>query len=154
MEYLIAKWVHVLSSTLLFGTGIGSAFYMLMACLNRDARIAYFVVRKVVIADWLFTATSVVVQPVTGLYLMNRLGLPLTAGWIFWSIVLYLVAGACWLPVVWLQIRMRDLAHDAARADQPLPAEYWRYFRAWFALGIPAFVALLVVFYLMVAKPG
>ena len=154
MEYLVVKWLHVLSSTLLFGTGIGSAFYMLMACLSRDARIAFFVTRKVVIADWLFTATSVVVQPVTGLYLVNRLALPLTTGWIFWSVVLYLVAGACWLPVVWLQIRMRDLARGAAGSGQALPAAYWRYFRWWFALGIPAFVSLLVVFYLMVAKPA
>jgi uncharacterized membrane protein len=154
MEYLIVKWLHVISSTLLFGTGIGSAFYMLMACLNQDAAIAYFVVRKVVIADWLFTATSVVVQPLTGFYLVNRMGLPFTTGWIWWSIVLYLVAGACWLPVVWLQMRMRDLARHAAEGDQALPAQYWQYFRWWFALGIPAFISLLIVFYLMVAKPS
>jgi uncharacterized membrane protein len=127
---------------------------LLVACLNRDARIAYFVAHKVVIADWLFTATSVVVQPLTGMYLVNRLALPLTTGWIFWSIVLYLIAGACWLPVVWLQIRMRDIAREAARRGQALPATYWRCFRAWFALGIPAFLSLLLVFYLMVAKPA
>jgi len=153
MDYLIVKWVHVISSTLLFGTGIGSAFYLLMASLNRDAKVAFFVAKKVVIADWLFTATSVVLQPLTGLYMVHRLHLPLTATWIMWSFVLYFVAGACWLPVVWLQIRMRELARDAAARNVALPAAYWTYFRIWFALGIPAFVALLIVFYLMIAKP-
>jgi uncharacterized membrane protein len=153
MDYVTVKWIHVLSSTLLFGTGIGSAFYMLVASLNRDARIAFFVAGKVVIADWLFTATSVVVQPVTGFYLVHKTGMPLSSTWIFWSIVLYFVAGACWLPVVWIQIRMRELARGAAENNLALPADYWRLFRIWFALGIPAFVALIVVFYLMVAKP-
>jgi uncharacterized membrane protein len=153
MDYVTVKWLHILSSTLLFGTGIGSAFYMLLASLNRDPAIAHFVVGRVVIADWLFTATSVVLQPVTGLYLVHLSGVPLGSRWIAWSIVLYLVAGACWLPVVWMQIRMRELARAAVERKEPLPAQYWRYLRVWVALGIPAFLALVVAFYLMVAKP-
>lgn len=151
--YLVVKWVHVLSSTFLFGTGIGSAFYMLFASLNRDAKVAAFVVRYVVIADWLFTATSVVVQPLTGAWMIHVGGLPWTARWIAWSIGLYVVAGACWLPVVWMQLRMREMAQGAAERGDALPARYWRFFRMWVALGIPAFLALVVVFYLMVAKP-
>jgi uncharacterized membrane protein len=153
-EYLVVKWLHVLSSTILFGTGIGSAFYMLFASLNRDARIAHFVVRYVVIADWVFTTTAVIVQPVTGLYLVHLAGMPLASRWIAWSIALYFVAGACWLPVVWMQVRMRDMARAAAESNAPLPERYWRFLRIWVALGIPAFLALVVVFYLMVAKPG
>lgn len=153
-EYLIVKWVHVLSSTILFGTGIGSAFYMLSACLSRDPRIAHFVARYVVIADWLFTATAVVVQPLTGFWLAHLAGFPLGSRWILWSIVLYLVAGACWLPVVYIQMRMRDMARAAAAGHGALPAGYWRLFRIWFALGIPAFASLVVVFWLMVAKPA
>jgi len=153
-EYLVLKWIHVLSSTLLFGTGIGSAFYMFFACRQGDPRVTYFVVRWVVVADWVFTATAIVVQPVTGLWLAHIAGFPLTSLWLLWSIFLYLVAGTCWLPVVWIQYQMRDLARTAAGAGTPLPERFHRLFRIWTALGIPAFVALVVVFYLMVAKPA
>ena len=153
MEYIIVKWVHVISSTLLFGTGIGSAFYCLMASLKRDPAAAYFVVRHVVIADWLFTATSIIVQPLTGFYLVHLAGMTMSSRWLAWSLVLYAVAAACWLPVVWLQMRMRDVAGEAVAANSELPAAYWRYFKQWFALGVPAFFALLAVFYLMLAKP-
>jgi uncharacterized membrane protein len=153
MEYPIVKTLHVISSTLLFGTGIGSAFYMLLASRQTDATIAHFVARRVVWADWLFTTPAIVVQPITGIYLVHVAGFPWTAPWLLGSIALYLIAGACWLPVVWIQIRMRDLAAHAADRHQPLPAQYQTLFRIWFALGIPAFLALVVVFYLMVTKP-
>lgn len=154
MEYLIVKWLHIVSSTLLFGTGIGSAFYMLFTSLSRDVRAIAVVSRHVVRADWLFTATTVVFQPLTGFYMIHLAGYPLASAWIVWSIGLYLVAGACWLPVVWLQMRMRDMAQASARDNLALPALYWRYLRIWTALGIAAFVALLIVFYLMTAKPA
>ena len=153
MEYLIIKWLHIVSSTLLFGTGIGSAFYMLFSSLSRDVRAIAVVSRHVVRADWLFTATTVVFQPLSGFYMIHLAGYPLTSAWIVWSIALYLVAGACWLPVVWLQMRMRDMAQASARDNMALPALYWRYLRIWTALGIPAFFALVIVFYLMTAKP-
>jgi len=153
MEYVVVKWLHILSSTFLFGTGIGSAFYMLFASLTRDWRAIAVVVRYVVIADWLFTTPAIIVQPITGFYLAHIAGYPLSAGWIAWSVALYLLAGACWLPVVWLQMRMRDMAAQAALDGQPQPL-YWRYLRLWVLLGIPAFFALVVVFYLMVAKPA
>jgi uncharacterized membrane protein len=154
MEYLVVKWLHVLSSTFLFGTGIGSAFYMLFVSLQRDARAAAIVARFVVLADWLFTTPAIVVQPVTGFYMAHLAGYPLTSRWIVWSVALYLLAGACWLPVVWIQMRMRALAERAAAEGTALPAQYWRFLRIWVALGIPAFFALVVVFYLMVAKPA
>jgi uncharacterized membrane protein len=153
MDYLTVKWLHILSSTFLFGTGIGSAFYMLFTSLSRDARATAVVVRYVVIADWLFTTPAIIVQPLTGFYLMHLAQMPLTSAWILWSIVLYFVAGACWLPVVWIQIRMRRLADEAVCNNAPLPEIYWRYLKIWVALGIPAFFALVIVFYLMVAKP-
>ena len=153
-EYLVVKWIHVLSSTILFGTGIGSAFYMFFASRQADAKVAHFVVRHVVIADWLFTTTAIIVQPVTGVWLAHIAGLPLTAAWLLWSIVLYLVAGACWMPVVWIQYQMRAMARAAAESNTALPARFHRLFRVWVALGVPAFAALVVVFYLMVAKPA
>jgi uncharacterized membrane protein len=154
MEYFVIKWLHILSSTLLFGTGIGSAWYLLFASISRDTRAVAVVCRNVVRADWLFTATTMIAQPATGYYLAHLAGYPLRSHWIVWSLWLYLIAGACWLPVVWLQMRLRDVAATADAAGQPLPPLYWRYFRWWVALGIPAFFAFVAVFYLMVAKPA
>jgi uncharacterized membrane protein len=154
MEYTIIKWLHILASTLLFGTGIGSAFYMLLTSLTRNVRAIASVVRFVVLADWLFTTPTIIIQPLTGFYLIHLAGYPLSSRWIVWTIILYLVAGACWLPVVWLQIRMREFAREADAQGKELPAIYWRYLTYWVLLGIPAFLALVVVFYLMVAKPA
>jgi uncharacterized membrane protein len=154
MTYLIVKWLHVLSSTILFGTGIGSAYYMFFTSLAGDARTVARVVGLVVVADWVFTTTTIIVQPVTGLVLAHLAHFPLTSRWILWSTVLYFVAGACWIPVVLIQIRMRRLADAAAREGSALPDAYRRLFRWWTALGVPAFVALVIVFYLMVAKPA
>ena len=154
MDYVIVKTLHILSSTFLFGTGIGTAFYMLVANLSRDIRAIAVVSRWVVRGDWLFTATSGVVQPLTGFYLIHLAGFPMTSRWIVWSLWLYALALACWLPVVWLQIRLRDMANEAAANDTPLPPLYWRYMRTWILLGIPAFFALVIIFYLMVAKPA
>lgn len=153
MEYLIVKWLHVLSSTFLFGTGVGSAFYLLFTSLSRDVRAIAVVARYVVIADWLFTTPTIVIQPLTGFRLTQLIGTPLDARWLAWSIALFAVATLCWLPVVWIQIRMRDLARAAAAGQDPLPPRYWRYLAWWVALGTVAFVCFVAVFYLMVAKP-
>lgn len=153
MEYLIAKWLHVLSSTILFGTGVGTAFYIFFCARTANSLVVAAVMRYAVIADWLFTATTMVLQPVTGWYLTRLLGMPWSTKWIWWSFVLYVVAGLCWLPVVWLQIRMRDLAQAAAVAGKPLPPRFWSLRRIWFALGVPALLAFLAIFYLMIAKP-
>jgi uncharacterized membrane protein len=126
---------------------------MFFASRTRDVRATAIVVRYVVIADWAFTTPTIILQPLTGFYLIHLAGFPVNAAWIVWSIVLYLLAGACWLPVVWMQIRMRDMAADAVRNSTELPAKYWSYLRAWVALGSVAFLALVAVFYLMVAKP-
>ena len=153
MEFMIVKWLHILSSTFLFGTGIGSAFYMLFTSLSRDVRAIAVVSRHVVLADWIFTSTTIIIQPVTGMYMMHLAGYPWTSKWIMYSIGLYFVAGACWLPVVWIQLKMRDMAQVAARDGTDLPALYWRYLKLWVTLGIPAFIALVIIFWLMVAKP-
>lgn len=154
MEYLIVKWLHVLSSTLMFGTGIGSAWYMLFTSLTRQPAATAIVVRQVVWADWCFTATTMVFQPLSGLYLARLAGMPLSTTWIAWSLALYLLAGLCWLPVVGLQIRMRHLAEAAAAGGHALPPLYFRLLKVWTALGVPAFLALVAVFWLMVAKPA
>jgi uncharacterized membrane protein len=153
MDYMVVKWLHILSSTFLFGTGIGSAFYMLFTSLSRDVRAIAVVSRHVVLADWIFTSTTVIIQPLTGIYMIYLAGFPWTSKWIMWTLALYALAGACWLPVVWIQIKMRDMAQVAARDNMDLPAQYWRYLKIWTALGIPAFIAMVIVFWLMVSKP-
>ena len=151
--FLWLKWAHIVSSTVLFGMGAGIAFFFVRAHRTGDVRVIAAVGRDVVLADAIFTATAVVLQPATGLSMVALLGLPLTLPWLRWSIVLYLLVGCCWLPVVWLQIRMRDMALAAVETHSALPANYHRLYRWWFALGWPAFLGVLVVFYLMVAKP-
>ena len=152
MEYLALKWLHILSSTVLFGTGVGSAFYLLTAATTRNAAVVAHVSRWVVRADWLFTATTAVVQPLTGLWMVHLMGLPVGTDWIAWSLALYAVAMACWLPVVWLQMRMRDLSLRASQDRLALPRAFWRCFGWWVALGIPALFSFLAIFWLMVAK--
>lgn len=153
MDYLTLKWLHVLSSTVLFGTGLGSAFYLLAVTLSRDVRVVAAITRWVVIADWLFTATTAVLQPLTGLWMGRMAGMPLSTPWIAWSLGLYAFAIACWLPVVWIQVRLRTHANAAAGAGHTvLPPAYWRLFIAWVVLGFAAFFAFLAIFWLMVAK--
>ena len=154
MEYLVVKWLHVLSSTVLFGTGLGSAFYMFFTNRSGEVRAIAIVARRVVIADWLFTTPTALVQPLTGFWLLHLSGVPWTSGWIVWSLVLYAVAGACWLPVVWLQIRMAAMAERAAATGSALPQQFWRYHAIWTALGWPAFIAFIAIFFLMVVKPA
>lgn len=149
----LVKWLHIVSSTILFGTGLGTAFFLWTSHQTGDARTIARVATIVVRADWIFTAPSGVVQPVTGLMLIHGLGYSLLEPWLVASYGLYLLAFLCWAPVVWLQIRMRDLAIVADAKEQPLPREYFRYARAWFFLGWPAFAALLTIFGLMIVKP-
>lgn len=151
---LVLRWAHVIGACILLGTGAGIAFFMLMAHRTRDAAFIAGVARIVVIADWVFTASAVIAQPLTGYFLALMLGWPITEGWIVLSLVLYGVTGAFWLPVVWMQARMQKLAAAAATQNAPLPADYHRLFRLWFAFGIPAFLTVLAIIWLMLARPS
>jgi uncharacterized membrane protein len=150
--YLLLKTVHVVSATVLFGTGVGTAFHMWMSHLSGSIPAIAVAARNTVIADFFFTTPAVVVQPLTGVLLAVHAGIPLTEDWLLLSIGLYLVTGACWIPVVLLQIRMHRLAEAALAAGTALPDRYYRYARRWFWLGWPAFSAVLAIFYLMIAK--
>ena len=154
MIYLLLKWLHVISATVLLGTGAGIAFFMWRAQRTQDVQVIAAVAREVVRADLWFTAVAVVVQPVTGFLLMRITGYPVTLRWIAVSAALFVLVGCCWLPVVWLQLRMRDLADQALRERMPLPAQYFRYYRAWLLLGWPAFAGVLAILWLMIAKPA
>lgn len=152
--YLWLKWAHVVSSTVLFGMGAGIAFFFVRAQRTGDVRAIAAVARDVVIADAIFTASAVVLQPATGLAMVRLAGIPFSLLWLRWSIALYVLIGCCWLPVVWLQVLMRNLAARAAQQGTALPPAYFRYYRWWFYLGWPGFAGVLAVFYLMVVKPA
>jgi uncharacterized membrane protein len=154
MLYPALKYLHVIGAAVLLGTGAGIAFFMLIAHLTGRAVLIAGVARIVVLADFVFTATAAALQPVTGLLLVWVLGYSFGETWIWVSIVLYVVTGACWLPVVRIQMRMRDLAESAVAGNHALPAAYHRLFRTWFVLGIPAFTAVMAIFWLMIAKPA
>ena len=154
MIYLWIKVLHVVSATVLFGTGLGIAFFKVTADGSGNVNAMRVVGERVVWADWLFTTPAIVVQAVTGVALARIAGVPLLSGWVLAAIVLYGLAGVCWLPVVWLQMRMRDLARAAEQTETAVGERYWRYARLWFWLGVPAFTAVLGVFVLMVLKPA
>lgn len=152
--YLLLKWLHILSSTLLFGTGLGTAFYMWQAHRSGDVAFLARVAQSVVVADWVFTTPAVIVQPLTGVAMALLAGFPLNSSWLLLSLLLYVLIGACWLPVVWLQIRVRDMAVQAEEQGLPLDPQVHRYLRFWYALGWPAFLGVMVIFALMVFKPS
>lgn len=147
------RWLHVIGATVLLGTGVGIAYFMLMAHRTRDAKMIAHVASSVVVADWIFTASAVVLQPITGALLAWASGWPLTTPWVMLSLALYVVVGLFWAPVVHMQARMRNLARDAAASGTELPDEYFRLFRAWTACGVPAFTLVLLIVWLMIARP-
>ncbi|MCG8690402.1 MAG: DUF2269 domain-containing protein [Minwuiales bacterium] len=151
--YLLVKWLHIVSATILFGLGLGTALHMWLTHLSDDPRAIATVARNVVRADWLFTLPSGVVQPISGIALIHMAGFDPWASWLVATYALYVLAGGCWLVVVRLQLQARNLAAEAVRLDEPLPDLYYATMRAWYRLGWPAFIALLVIFWLMVNKP-
>lgn len=147
------RWAHIIGATVLLGTGAGIAFFMVMAHRTRDARLIAHTASIVVIADWIFTASAVIAQPITGTLLALEMHRRLTEGWILAALALYIFTGAFWLPVVWIQHKLRDLAREAAATGSPLPNRYFRLYRVWFICGFPAFFAVLAILWLMVARP-
>ncbi len=151
--YFVLKYLHVLGAIVILGTGTGIAFFMLMA--HRSGDVAYIArtAATVVVADLLFTASAVIVQPLTGLALMNFTSTPPTEPWLASSLLLYVVAGLFWIPVVFMQIEMRNLARAAAERREALPPRYFMLFRRWFFFGIPGFGSVMAILWLMIAKP-
>ena len=152
MLYFSIKLLHIVSATLLLGTGIGTAFFMFTAYRSRDTAAIKVTSRHVVLADWIFTAPAVVLQLATGLWLTSYLGISYGSAWLIAALALFALVGACWLPVVWIQIKLSRLLD--ASADGMLPTQFSPLMRIWIALGIPALALMLVLVWLMVFKPG
>ena len=153
MEYTLLKWVHLLSATILFGTGLGSAFYKWCADRAGNLQAIAHTNKMVVIADWIFTTPTIIIQPITGIWLVYVSGYSLQESWIVAAFLFYFIAGVCWLPVVWLQIQMRNISRQALKKHICLNATYHRYARIWFWLGVPAFLSMVTIYFLMVFKP-
>ena len=151
--YFVIKSLHILSAAILFGTGLGIAFFMLRGRFDPHPAARFFAARETVLADYLFTAPAVLLQPSTGVWLVLHGGYRWDEPWLLSSYGLYLLAGACWLPVVWIQIRLKRMAAIGLESGAPLPPDFDRLLRLWFFLGWPAFLGLVAVYYLMVAKP-
>lgn len=154
VDYFVLKYVHVVGAMVILGTGTGIAFFMLMAHRTQDAAFIARTASVVVLADMIFTATAVIAQPITGYLLIEQTGIPITEGWVMASLGLYVLAGVFWLPVVWMQARMRDLAKIATNTGTQLPESYHRLFRLWFAFGFPGFGSVMAIIWLMIAKPS
>lgn len=150
---VVLRWLHIIGSTVLFGTGLGIAFFMLMAHRTRNPAVISHTAGVVVFADYIFTATAVVIQPITGVLLVQAVGWSWTHGWLVVSVGLYLLAGCLWIPVVYMQTVMRNIARESCARSLLLPPRYYHLFRLWFAFGILAFLSVLAIFWLMVAKP-
>lgn len=153
MTYDILLFLHVLGATVLLGTGAGIAFFMVISNISNDPKLIAHVAGIVVLADTVFTASAAIFQPVTGYLLAREVGWPVFEGWVALSLALYVFVGLFWLPVVWMQIQMRNLAIAARDTGKPLPAKYHSLFRWWFAFGFPAFGAVLAILWLMLTKP-
>ncbi|WMW82508.1 DUF2269 domain-containing protein [Undibacterium cyanobacteriorum] len=151
--YLFIKTIHILSSVILVGTGFGSAFYLFFAHRSRNLEAIAVVTRLVVRADWWLTTPTIILQPLSGMALMYLAGWTFDARWIQTSVILYVLAGLCWLPVVWIQIQLRNLSTNALTSGKPLSVKYWKLAKYWEMLGYPAFLAMLIIYFLMTNKP-
>ena len=151
--YLFVKIIHIVSSTVLFGTGIGIAFFMFCSMFTDNLHEKFYAVRNTVLADYIFTFPSVIIQPLSGIALIHIAGYHWTDFWLIATYIIYGIAGLCWLPVVWIQIQLKNICKEALDSNTSLPPRYNKLFKIWFLLGWPAFAGLIVVFYLMVAKP-
>ena len=152
--YVFIKTIHVISATILFGTGLGIAFFMFRSWFTQDLHEKFFAIRTAVLADYIFTAPAAVVQPMTGAWLIWKGGFGLTDGWLLATYLFYAIVALCWLPVVWIQLSLKQILAACLSSGNSLPAQYHRLFRVWLLLGWPAFVGLVAVFFLMVLKPA
>lgn len=152
--YFIIKLIHILSSTILFGTGMGTAFFMFRSRYTKELAAHYYAAANAVLADFLFTTPAVVIQPLTGIWLMLHMGFVWNAPWLMWTYVLYLFVGCFWLPVVYIQIQLKKIAGECLLQGKVLPPRYYQLFNIWFYLAFPAFLSVVAIFYLMIAKPS
>lgn len=151
--YLIVKTIHIISATILFGTGIGIAFFMFRSYFHNSLEVKLYAASETVSADYLFTFPAAITQVASGAWLVWKSGYQWTDHWLIMTYALYALAGLCWLPVVWIQIKLRNMLMECVANKSPLPDTYFKLFKVWFLLGWPAFIALVIIFFMMICKP-
>jgi len=150
--YLTLKLIHILAAVVVTGTGVGIAFFMFMANRSNNTQAIYVTAQHVILGDWIFTTPAVITQITTGILLMNLQGYSYSSPWFYWVIGLFVFIGICWLPVLKIQYRLRSLAKVSVESNKISP-EFKSLMKTWTLLGIPAFIAILAIFWLMVFKP-
>jgi uncharacterized membrane protein len=150
--YLILKFIHILAAVVVTGTGAGIAFFMFMANRSNNPQAIYITTKHVILGDWIFTTPAVITQTITGILLMNMQGYSFSAPWFYWVVGLFAFIGICWLPVLRIQYKLRELAKISVNSNQVTP-EFKSLMKTWTLLGIPAFTAIIGIFWLMVFKP-
>ncbi len=150
--YLVLKLIHILAAVVVTGTGAGIAFFMFMANHSNNAQAIYITAKHVILGDWFFTTPAVVIQIITGVILMNIQGYSFSSPWFYWVVGLFLFIGFCWLPVLKIQYQLRELAKNSVDSNEVTP-EFKSLMKTWTLLGIPAFTAIMGIFWLMVFKP-
>jgi uncharacterized membrane protein len=151
-SYLFLKLVHILAAVVVTGTGAGIAFFMLMASRSNNSQAILVTAKSVILGDWIFTLPAVFVQLISGLLLMKNLGYSFSSNWFYSVVGLFIFIGCCWLPVLRIQYRLKSLAEDLV-ANNQVNNEFRRLMRLWVALGVPAFIAIILIFVLMIYKP-
>lgn len=151
-NYLLLKYIHIICAFVLGGTGAGIAFFMLMASRTKNSAVIASTARHVVLADWIFTTPAVIGQLITGVLLMQQLHYSFTAPWFISVISLFIFIGCCWVPVVFIQYKLKLLAETAEKTNE-LNKSFYRAMRWWTCLGVPAFIGILIMLWLMVFKP-
>lgn len=154
ISYSLVKTIHILSAAILFGTGLGIAFFQFRSWFSGNVETKYETARTTVVADYVFTATAVIIQPVSGLMLIAMSGHDPYDFWLLLSYALFILIGVCWLPVVWIQLQIRNLLGESVKSGGSVPDRYHHLMRVWCLLGAPAFISIVAIFYLMVDKPS
>lgn len=152
--YLTIKTIHIICSAILFGTGTGIAFFMYRSHFTEDLGKKFYAIQNTVLADYLFTLPAVIIQPVSGFWLITQGGYDWTQLWLVLTFVIYIITGLCWLPVVWIQIQLKNMLAENIDMGVELHDRFQRLFKIWLSLGFPAFIGLIIVFFLMVFKPA
>ena len=151
--FSLLELLHILGAMVLFGSGLGIAFFMVAASRSGNVALIAGTARIVVIADIALMATAFVLQPITGLGMAHIAHIHLWQSWIAISLGLYAVIGLLWLPGFWLRLQMREMAATALAAGTPLPERYRQFMRLWYWCGAPGFVAIITILYFMVTQP-
>jgi uncharacterized membrane protein len=148
------KFVHLIAAAAMLGTWLGIAVFMLLAHRSGNTSVVALTSRFAVSTEFIVMVAAVALQPISGFALAWAIGLsPTDEFWIVLSLGFYVLVAAAWLAALRVEIRIRDMARQAALDGVPLPDAYRRLFRFYSALVWPALAVTAVLFALMIWQP-